>query len=58
MKYRIEVRNPISLEWMVIEIGVKKLAQIKKEVAQMKRVYPEYFIRASDLLNTRILAFA
>ena len=58
MKYRIEVRNPISLEWMVIEIGVKKLAQIKKEVAQMKRVYPEYFIRAFDLLNTRILAFA
>ena len=58
MKYRIEVRNPISLEWMVIEIGVKKLVQIKKEVAQMKRVYPEYFIRAFDLLNTRILAFA
>jgi isocitrate lyase len=58
MKYRIEVRNPNSLEWVVIETGAKKLAQIKKEVAQIKKVYPEYLVRAFNLFNSRMLAFA
>jgi hypothetical protein len=58
MKYKIEVRNPVSREWMLIETGAMALNQIRREVAQLKRVYPDYFIRAFDLFNLQMLAFA
>lgn len=58
MKYKIEVRIPSTLEWVAVETGVMALNQIKKQVALIKRIYPEYIVRALDLLSSRTLVIA
>lgn len=58
MKYKIEIRIPTTLEWVAVETGAMALQQIKKQVALIKRIYPEYIVRALDALTLRTLAVA
>jgi hypothetical protein len=58
LKYKIEVRIPCTLEWVSIETGVMALQQIRKQVAMIKRIYPEYVVRALNLLNSKTLVVA
>lgn len=58
MKYKIEICIPSTREWVLVETGVMALTQIKKQVALIKRIYPEYVVRALSLLNARTLAMA
>lgn len=55
MKYKIEVRIPSTLEWVLVETGVMAIQQIKKQVDLIKRIYPEYIVRALDVLTSRTL---
>lgn len=58
MKYKIEVRIPSTREWVSIETGVMALQQIRKQVALIKRIYPEYVVRALNRLNSKTLVVA
>lgn len=58
MKYKIEVRIPSTREWVSIETGVMALQQIRKQVALIKRIYPEYVVRALNCLNSKTLVVA
>lgn len=58
MKYKIEVRIPSTLEWVSVETGAMALNQIRKQVALIKRIYPEYIVRALNLLNSKTLVVA
>lgn len=58
MKYKIEVRIPSTREWVSVETGVMAINQIKKQVALIKRIYPEYIVRALDVLSSRTLVVA
>lgn len=58
MKYTIQVLIPTTLEWVVVEVGVKAIEQIKRQVGNIKRIYPEYQVRALDGLGSRTLVAA
>lgn len=58
MKYKIEVCIPHTKEWVSVETGVMALKQIRSQVALIKRIYPEYIVRALDLLTRRTLVMA
>ncbi|MFW9612081.1 MAG: hypothetical protein ACMV0J_07810 [Fluviibacter sp.] len=58
MKYKIEIRIPTTFEWVAVETGAMALQQIKKQVALIKRIYPEYIVRALDTLTLRTLVVA
>lgn len=58
MKYKIEVRIPSTREWVLVESGAMALKQIKQQVALIKRIYPEYIVRALDMLSARTLVVA
>ena len=58
MKYKIEVRKPRTAEWVSIETGVMALKQIRSQVARIKRIYPEYLVRALNVLNSKTLMLA
>lgn len=57
MTYKIEVRNPDSNEWVLLELIEKSVAEIVQYVHKIKRIYPEYMVRAFDTLrgNTLVL---
>lgn len=58
MKYRIEVCIPSTREWVLIETGTMALKQIQNQVELIKRIYPEYIVRALDILSAKTLAIA
>ena len=58
MKYRIEVSIPSTREWVLVETGVMALKQIQNQVELIKRIYPEYVVRALDILSAKTLAVA
>jgi len=58
LKYRIEVCIPSTREWVSVESGVMALQQIRKQVDLIKRIYPEYIVRALDALSSKTLAMA
>ncbi len=58
MKYKIEVRIPRTLEWVAVETGAMALKQIKNQVALIKRIYPDYIVRALDVLTLKTLVVA
>lgn len=55
MKYKIEVQIPSTREWVLVETGAIALELIKNQVKLIKRIYPEYIVRALDLANSRTL---
>ena len=57
MTYKIDVRNPTSTEWVLLELIEISLVEIAHYVQQIKRIYPEYLVRAYDTLrgNTVVL---
>ncbi len=58
MKYKIEVCIPSTREWVLVESGVMALKQIREQVRLIKRIYPEYIVRALDAFNAKTLAVA
>jgi hypothetical protein len=58
VKYKIEVRIPRTAEWVSIETGVMALKQIRNQVIRIKRIYPEYLVRALNVLNSKTLVLA
>jgi hypothetical protein len=57
MTYKIEVKNPTSAEWVLLELIEISLIEIASYVQKIKRIYPEYLVRAYDTLrgNTVVL---
>lgn len=58
MKYKIEVCIPSTREWVLVESGIMALKQIREQVRLIKRIYPEYIVRALDAFSAKTLAVA
>jgi len=58
MTYRIEVCNPLSREWVPLELLEISLADLKKRVLKIKQIYPDYLVRALDSGSARTVALA
>jgi hypothetical protein len=53
MKFKVEVRNPSNQEWVLIEMLESNVLEIRRYVKKIKAIYPEYFVRALDVLTLR-----
>ncbi len=49
---------PSTREWVLVETGAMALKQIQNQVELIKRIYPEYIVRALDILSAKTLAIA
>ena len=47
---------PSTREWVLVETGAMALKQIQNQVELIKRIYPEYIVRALDILSAKTLA--
>ncbi len=56
MTYKIEVCIPTSNEWVVLEMLEASIADIKKRLEKIKQIYPDYLVRAFDVVTSRMVA--
>ncbi len=56
MTYKIEVCIPTSNEWVVLEMLEASIADIKKRLEKIKQIYPDYLVRAFDVVSARMVA--
>jgi hypothetical protein len=56
MTYKIEVCIPVSNEWVLLELIEASIAEIKHRIEKIKQIYPDYLVRALDVVTARTVA--
>lgn len=54
----IQVCIPPYFEWVCVEVGTKALQEIKRQVTHIKSIYPDYLVRAFDVMSAKTLVVA
>ena len=58
LSYMIQVCIPPYFEWVCVEVGTKALQEIKRQVTHIKSIYPDYLVRAFDVMSAKTLVVA